>query len=126
MLETSINMSIKAETMSKYFGVLVNKIFKILPIIENNESSLSTYMDSLFIEISGCKELITSIQDDPMFITLLGTLTWLMNHYDDKNCTFKQIRREVFHAISICKKLETQVLGGDLGGEYSDGNVGLI
>lgn len=125
MLDTTTNLKVDSATLKKYFEVLVNKIFKILPIVENNEASLESYLDSLFIEVSGCRELITVISDDPMYISMLSTLTWIKNHVNDKDCTFKRIRREVFHTISICKKLEDQTLTEHDGGNV-DGNVGRV
>lgn len=118
-LDTTIYSGVTSDIMEKYFGNLINKIFKILPILETQESSIKAYLDSLQIELEGCREMVVLLNNDPMYISLLSTLTWINNHVCDKECPFKTIRREVFNAISICKKLERQMLeansdGGDM------------
>lgn len=117
-LDTTTYSGVTTGSMEKYFGNLVNKIFKILPILETEESSIKTYLESLQIELEGCREMVVLLNEDPMYISLLSTLTWLNNHIGDEACQFKTIRREVFNAISICKKLERQMMkahsdGGD-------------
>lgn len=47
MVETTAGMPIDAEVLHNYFRNLVNHFFKILPIREQNEESLTTYMQSL-------------------------------------------------------------------------------
>lgn len=109
MLDTTPFSGVTSENLEKYFGNLVNKIFKILPILENDESSIKKYLEGLHIELEGCQELIYILQDDPLFISLLSTLTWLTNHVNEECCPFQTARREVFNAISICKNLEKQI-----------------
>lgn len=89
--------------VENYFKTLVNRFFKILPIREAGEKSLPVYIQSLQIEMMGCKELVTELHDDSNFLTLLSILQYI---YDNPECPVADVKREVFRAISICNKLE--------------------
>lgn len=105
MVETTDGMPIDAEVLHNYFRNLVNHFFKILPIREQNEESLTTYMQSLQAELLGCKGLVSAIQNDASYLTLLSILQYLI---DNPECTVREVKREVFRAISICNKLKAQ------------------
>lgn len=105
MVETTAGMPIDAEVLHNYFRNLVNHFFKILPIREQNEESLTTYMQSLQAELLGCKGLVSAIQNDASYLTLLSILQYLI---DNPECTVREVKREVFRAISICNKLKAQ------------------
>lgn len=105
MVETTAGMPIDAEVLHNYFRNLVNHFFKILPIREQNEESLTTYMQSLQAELLGCKWLVSAIQNDALYLTLLSILQYLI---DNPECTVREVKREVFRAISICNKLKAQ------------------
>lgn len=92
-----------AVLLKNYISSLVNHFFKILPIRENGESSLDTYMRSLQAELLGCAELIQAIHDDALFVTLISILQYLI---DTPDCPVPVVKREVFRAISICNKLK--------------------
>ena len=110
MLNTSLQQPVDIKLMQEYFSKLVNKFFKILPMMENGEKSIETYIESLQVELLGCKDLIAALNYDPLYLSLLGILEWLrINIYDD-SFSFKRKRREIFNAISVCKKLEIQYL----------------
>lgn len=105
MVETSIGVPMSAKMLSEYMRSLVNRFFKILPIRENGEESLGTYMESLQGELLGCRELIIAIHEDPMFVSLLNILQYLI---DNPECSLVTVKREVFRAISICNKLKAK------------------
>ena len=104
-VETTAGMPIDAEILHNYFRNLVNHFFKILPIREQNEESLTTYMQSLQAELLGCKGFVSAIQNDASYLTLLSILQYLI---DNPECTVREVKREVFRAISICNKLKAQ------------------
>lgn len=110
MITSTIGVSIDETLIAKYFNALVNKIFKILPIIENREESISIYMESLGVELTGFQSLLPSVGEDPSYLSLLSIYKWLSDNIDNPDEKYKVIRREVFHAISICKRMHTQFL----------------
>ena len=102
-VETSLVVNIDSESLNNYLRNLVNRFFKILPIREQDDGSLSTYMRSLQMELLGCKNLIPILGNDASLITLLSILQYLI---DNPDSSVTIVRREVFHAISICNKLK--------------------
>lgn len=105
MIQTAVGVPMDARVLSNYLRTLVNLFFKILPIWESGESSLNTYMCSLQVELLGCKELIDAIHADPMFMSLIAILQYLI---DNPFCKITTVKREVFKAISICNKLKAK------------------
>lgn len=100
---TILDQPLSENLVKNYFKNLVNRYFKILPMRENNEPSLSKYLRSLRIELIGCKGIIPELREEPDFLTLLSILEYII---ENPNCPIDDIRSEVFHAISICKRLQ--------------------
>lgn len=115
MINTRIGKPLSDKLITNYFNTLVNRIFKILPMRENEERTLAVYIDSLQSELIGCKGLIISFKDNSDFLSLLSILQYLI---DNPNCHVSKVKREVFNAISICGKLKS-FLTGRCGDEHS-------
>ena len=105
MIKTTAGVPMDAMILKNYFRTLINLFFKILPIWESGESSLETYMKSLQAELLGCKELIEAIHSDPLFLSLISILQYLI---DTPSIEVSVVKREVFRAISICNKLKAR------------------
>lgn len=102
-ISTSLNLDINSEFLRNYFKYMVNCFFKILPLREEEEKTLTIYMRSLQVELMGCKSLISHLDNDAMFLTLLAILQYLI---DNPTCPVYVVKREVFKAISVCNELE--------------------
>ena len=102
-LPTAIGISIDAQVFANYMRGLVNSFFKILPLKEEGEASLVSYMKSLQAELLGCTELVIAVKHDALFIKLPFILQHLIDHPESPVYTYK---REVFKAISICNNLK--------------------
>lgn len=89
------------QMVANYLSSLVNKFYKILPLREADAPTLQTYMDSLMVELVGCQSVIDDIDDDAMYFTLIAILGYLATN----DCDVSVVKREVFKAIDICKKL---------------------
>lgn len=109
MIKTIAGEPANSKLLHNYFRKLVNHFFKILPIRENEQASLPTYMRSLQVELLGCKEFIPLLCEEAEYLTLLGILQYLI---DNPECSVREVRREVFRAISICNKLKAQYAEG--------------
>lgn len=107
MVNTTPGVPIDAEVLRNYFRRLVNHFFKILPMRGNNEESLTIYMQSLQVELLGCRSLVTAIHDDSNYLTILAILQYLI---DNPDCGVSEVKREIFRAISICNKLQSKFL----------------
>lgn len=102
MAEVNSEVFIPDKLKERYFSSLVNKFFKILPLKETCDSGLIVYMKSLQRELTGCNGLIDITDCDPSVLDLLSMLQY---HIDNDQCDVKEVRRDVFRAISICNKL---------------------
>lgn len=100
---TTTRQTVRNDLVKNYFHDLVNRFFKILPMRENGEESLQTYMRSLRVELIGGKGLLPELRVNSSYLTLMAILEYLI---DTPECTVSDVRREVFHAISVCNKLE--------------------
>lgn len=110
MLKTKFYCDIPPDTLSKYFDILIGKVFKILPLAEDDVDSAKIYLDGLHRELKGLKKLFWVINKDPMFISLLSIITWLNYNITDEKCTIEIIKKEVFDSIALCNSLKNQVL----------------
>ena len=114
MVKTTAGIEVDSELIYKYFKNLVNQFFKILPMREDNEESLPTYIASLRAELLGCSQVIEPFGENPSFLTLLSILQYLS---DNPDCSVPVTKREVFKAISICNKFRDQYATLDEGGD---------
>lgn len=103
MCETVAGKSVEAELVGNYFNSLVNAFFKVLPMRENNEATLLTYLQSLQLELLGCGRLIPQLCTDPQLLSLLSVLQAFI---DEPEMAVDKVRREVFKSIRICNKLK--------------------
>ena len=84
---------VRNDLVKNYFHDLVNRFFKILPMRENGEESLQTYMRSLRVELIGGKGLIPELKVNSSYLTLMAILEYLIARNSDtvkfaRNCRF--------------------------------------
>ena len=109
-MKTVNGYNLPTKMVDNYLQWLVNQFFKILPLKEDGEPSLNEFMKSLQVELMGHKSLMRYLKDDSMYMTLLSILQYLIdNNCDDFDTAV--VKREVFKAISICKKLRKKYCG---------------
>lgn len=101
-MKTTVGVEMSDEVLCNYFSVLINHFFKILPLKEDQEPTLDEYMNSLLVELVGNQKLMTALNFDGLYPSLTGILKYLI----DNDCSTPVVKREVFKAISICKKLQ--------------------
>lgn len=101
--ETAGGMTVDYAVLGVYFETLVNYLFKILPMKEGGETTLTTYIGSLQKELLGCYGLFPSVAEDGSLLSIITILQYMLDHSD---CPVGEVRREVFHAISICNRLK--------------------
>ena len=102
-VETSIGAPVDARLLANYFRTLVNQVYKILPMRESGQQSLSKYVWRLEAELLGCNDLFPSVREDSYFASLLGILHFLSESIED--CQPQKVKQLVFEAISLCGKL---------------------
>jgi len=92
---------IPEENFNNYFQFLVGKTYKILPMKEENCDTLNSYLESYQRELIGNQQLFKKLIDEPMFITILNTIQYLISEdYSVDIC-----KKEVFKCIHLFKKI---------------------
>lgn len=107
-IETSAGTPVSEVLLHNYFKSLVNQFFKILPMKEDREEFLQSYIESFQRELLGGLELIPGFKENSLFFTLVSILQYFIDHPECKTSVVKQ---EVFRAISICNKLKANYSG---------------
>lgn len=84
-----------------YLKSLINKVYKILPMYEEENKNLCSYIQSLERELVGCYRLYDSVCEDAQFLSLIGILRYLHSEeYNQSVC-----KQEVFKAIGIIQNI---------------------
>lgn len=110
---TNIGVDFPDMVAKNYVSALIGQFFKILPLKEEGEPTLVEFIRSLQLELIGAQDLIQEFESDGRFLELTAILQYLIDHED---CDTYVVRREVFKAINICKKLREKYC-------YKDGVV---
>lgn len=87
---------------------LTGKVFKILPMREENCNTLDEYVGNLIRELINTKSLVESIQFEGELLSLISTLEGLADNEVDL-CV---CRSDVFKSIDIIKKMVGNLKGG--------------
>lgn len=87
---------------ANYFKFLIGKVWKILPMSEENNIHLKGYMESLQRELIGNMNLVEELKYDGYFITLLNKIEYLIN----EEYTHEICRKEVLESVSIVERLQ--------------------
>lgn len=114
--------TIPAELLINRLQKLTNQFYKILPLRENNVDTLPEYMRSLMAEMLGARDLIGALRNDAIYLTLLSILSYLISN----ECDVDTVRREIFKALSLIKKITNKYNSGYYKEEDEYGRVGNI
>ena len=105
MMETSVGLPLDEKAVGVYLKNWVAKFFKVIPIRESNDPSLTVYLQSLQREILGCEAMLPVMRQDAQFLSLVCRLQYLI---DTPEMPFLELRRDIFTCISICNKLRAK------------------
>lgn len=105
---TSVYGEIPNENLSQYFKYLVGKTFKILPLYEENSTTLPSYLKSYQRELIGDSQLFSELRNETKFITLLATIEFLVSgEYDHDVC-----KSEVLKCTNIINDINKKYFRG--------------
>lgn len=104
----------KSEIFANFTELLVPRFFKILPLFEEKNEGLQSYVESLVFEMHGLYWTIEEIQANGNYLSLLSTLESICDEISicDENSQ-SIIKREVFRSIEIIKQLKPTVESGE-------------
>lgn len=84
---------------------LINKFFKILPMWEQNVTTLPIYLEGLKDDLVNCSIVVTEFKSDGDYLTLVCILQLLISNPD---LNTNKVRRQIFRAINICNTLRAR------------------
>lgn len=89
------------KALKSYLRNLINKVYKILPMKEEECATLTSYLCSLQNELIGCYQLWEVLSDVPDFMSVINIIKYLASaEYDVGVC-----KREVFKAINLIENI---------------------
>jgi hypothetical protein len=88
-----------------YLKVLKDRVFKIIPLIEEENDGLFKYIDSLVFELYGLRYVIDGVKDSHNYISLMSTLEAIQDEMIINEKDFSFIRSEVFKSLGTIEKL---------------------
>lgn len=97
----TIYKPIPQELYKNYLHMLVNRIFKILPLKDEKSETVDDYIVNLLSELTGNKELIVHLHNDSKYETILANLQALLMPDAD-------YRNIVLNTIPLVKQLKEQ------------------
>ena len=95
---TKYNFKIEIEVLIKTLDRLTNQVWKLIPMMENNED-WKKQINTVILEIAGLNEIFSF---NPQFLSSLSKLEGLLL----KDCEFDIYRKTVFEVISILQELK--------------------
>lgn|SRR5690606_15639205 len=85
-----------------YLDALINSVFKILPLYEERNDGIQTYIESLLFELYGLDKVF-DIKDSYEYVSVLSILESIKEEVAKENSKKRVIKREVFKCINIIK-----------------------
>lgn len=92
------------EKLAVYLNSIVNSVFKILPLYEEKNVGINTYIDSLLFDLYGLSKAV-DIKFSYEYISLLATLESVKEEALKEDGKKAVIKREVFKCINIIKNM---------------------
>lgn len=93
-----------SKSLTTYCSYLVGAIYKILPLMEEDNSDWVKYTKSLILEIKG---FLTAVEDELYLLRLMSKLEGLLSLQDTdlKNLEVHSFfKKNIFDAIELAKK----------------------
>lgn len=87
-----------------YFNLLVDAIFKILPLYEEDNEGLYSYIDSMIFNLKSLEKVVGK-DNGYKYITILLILNSIKDEVLKDSSEHKVIKREVFKCIGIVKEI---------------------
>ena len=98
-------------TYKKYVNIMINQLYKIIPLYTHKEATLLAFINNIKKEFVGSLELIElepdftdkKIIEDGTIVRVVSLLQYMSTHID--NMTEHEIRSDVYKCIDLCKVL---------------------
>ena len=85
---------------------LINKIFKILPLVEEGNENIKDYISSVMIQVNGAAETSKDFFSLPKNKEKLIDISNSINYLKTNDFTLSECRREVLKCTSILARMK--------------------
>ena len=92
--------------VENYFSVAKNRVYKILPLIEENNKGVNHYIESLLFELSGLKNTVEGVRNSSNYIQLVSGLNAILQETVVQTKDYRFIRSEIFRLLGLVDKLQ--------------------
>ena len=101
-MKTKFDININNKLLIKYFIGMKNKIYKCLPMYEEESPTLGQYLNNLLYELCGGAE----IMEEDIYVELINKLAYV-NRLD----THEEYKRQIFDCLNTCEKIIKRLEG---------------
>lgn len=108
-----MKIEITSLIFSNYTLLLIDRIYKILPLFEEKNEGLFRYIQSLIYELDGLFHVIVSLKSNAEYLSLVATLEALSDDLIVFSSEKDIVKREVFRCIDIVKRIEKATESGE-------------
>lgn len=91
---------------NNYLEMTKSRVFKILPLLEENNEGLYQYIDSLLFELYGIQYVIKDVKGSYPYLSVLATLESMLDETITNNREHLFIRSEVFKMMTLLERLQ--------------------
>ena len=96
----------------KYLTVSINGIYKILPLYEEKNIGVDTYVESLLFTLYGLDKAVL-LEFSHEYVTVLATLESVKKEVVKENSNHSVLKREIFKCINIVKNMVAKLEEGE-------------
>lgn len=100
------------ERMVTYLNTVVNSVYKILPLYEEENVGLEIYIESLLFELYGLDKVV-EMERSHEYVSLLSILESVKAEINKEDSKKSTIKREVFKCINIIKSMVAKLEEGE-------------
>lgn len=100
------------EKLIVYLNSVVNNVFKILPLYEENNVGVKTYVESLLFELYGLDKVV-DVKYGYEYMSLLAILKSVELEVAKEDSKKAVVKREVFKCINIIKNMVAKLEEGE-------------
>lgn len=89
------------KTTNLFLNSMIGSVYKILPMNDNEDVTLSDYLDSLYVQLVGGAETYHELKYCQHYYSIINVVRYFRTQkYDKKTC-----KREVLKCTNILEKL---------------------
>jgi hypothetical protein len=100
------------QKLTVYLNSLVNSVFKILPLWEEQNVGIVTYIESLLFELDGLQDVV-DLEHSAEYVSLMSNLASVRKEVTKQDSKKPVVKREIFKCINIIKNMVGKLEEGE-------------